>query len=155
MTDLPTQIAEAWHPCPDCLGVGSYPEAPMMGRCSTCKGTGKVDALPGLKESCPNWVTHRDYHNDPAHVIFDRYADGDEGGDCPVCQGRGWVATQDLAVILDAADKLEDIEITVGKSFTSWEHFGDVYSKGFETGPVQERTLKAIAQALLASGATL
>ena len=34
---------QVWTKCPDCLGVGSYPEAhSLMGKCSSCKGTGKI-----------------------------------------------------------------------------------------------------------------
>jgi len=32
--------------CEDCRGIGEYPEAPQMGKCSTCKGTGKVQWRP-------------------------------------------------------------------------------------------------------------
>ena len=161
--DLATQIAGSWYPCKPCKGKGtvplhSYSATPKV-ECPDCKGTNRTFVFgPEVAKPCPNWVTHRDYHNDPTHVIFDRYADGDEGRHCPRCQGRGWVATQDAWKILEAVDdRFAPIEVIVSKQKTEWAFYeaGEVVASGTEYGPVKERTLEAIRSALVASGATL
>ena len=166
MTDLPTQISGATWECKRCDGVGFLPDTGPYFHdrqdCPDCKGTGRVDALPGLKEPCPcPSVMEGDNKLAIGQKCPECYESlAGEGYDhsvlCSVCQGRGWVATQDLAVILEATERIDGLELHIGKGSTDWIYYGEeAISKGCETGPVEERTLKAIAQALKASGATL
>jgi len=136
------QIVGATRPCKRCGGAGAV-MYPWLEPCSTCKGTGRVFVFgPEVREPCPELLIVPGLH--------------DKG--CPVCQGRGWEATRDLAVILEAVEKVESFNINVGNGWTEWLIYDEreIYvDGGTEEGPVFERTLKAIAYALKAAGATL
>ena len=148
MTDKLNRIVVAKRPCPD---RGQWHELTIDCR-HGCKGSGRVFIFgPEVREPCLVCAgTGKTSRLVPDGQTYER-----KSSECVNCQGRGVVATQDLAKLQDAAEKLEDIEITSGKGFTSWIHYGDVYQSGFEQGPVKERTLKALGDALLASGAKL
>ena len=82
----------------------------------------------------------------------------DEGCDTQCsCQGRGWNASMDLAVLAKAGwpvmEKLSETETKGTKWYENWMLF-DTYKTACAKGDLEGAT-RALAQALVAEGATL
>lgn len=90
---------------------GAYPEPRLTeeivqrldAACETCKGTGKVPLLPEMRLECPCISQWRCNTCDTAWWSVPKSQDPIlHVDDCTTCQGRGWVASKDLATLLVA-----------------------------------------------------
>ena len=163
MTDQATQIAGATYPCKLCKGSGLeyWGVSPDGGDtahpCPGCKGTGKVDALPGLKEPCPDEECQKT--NGYVKWAGAPYLlDGDiRFVKHPECQGRVWIPAWDLAKYLRAGLVLNPesswvismegagLEAVLNREKPSY----------WADGIFEEAIIKVLSKALVASGATL
>ena len=116
--------------------------------CSECKGTSRIWALPGMQERCPastgRWKDH-DYY---------------EAEDCPKCHGLGYVAKRDLGALLDTVRTSLSLNTAFqqtgfGQEAILYKHRLPIWHERAYGDTNEEALLRAVAQALVAQGATL
>lgn len=111
------ELAELEQDCSACKGTGGVPTGTTYGglsehvACDTCGGSGKVDLFTGVRVPCPCI-----WGNEVGNVnlvcsdcMIHRYKHGEW---CCECHGKGWVASEDIAVWLAEALKRGDVEFS-------------------------------------------
>ncbi|KKN28551.1 hypothetical protein LCGC14_0853180 [marine sediment metagenome] len=150
-------VAGAWKECPNCKGLKAVMEKQLSAGqegilwveipCPTCKGTGRVFALDplgtiGVRVDCPN-----------SPVALNKVRPGDAlwHKGCSACQDRGWVATNDVWVLLEAVDDAT-------RGLIGGKLPGAAWRANMERAAVRgdrESFFRALAKCLVAQGYTL